>query len=292
MNTCTDRWLRGGHYDFALKAVFFFVILLMLLPLLFMIVGLPFEWSQALGLPLVALVAAFVAMHGIRTTGPANTAVLLTISGAIGFAAEAVSLRTGTVFGSRYRYPPEMWEGGMLMDVPLAIPLFWAVFVYVGYSVVNSFLCWMGRDKPARGQPGAFLLPALVIADALVIVAIDLFMDPLLTLRGNWVWEAKGGFHGVPVGNFTGWFMVCVLVCGIFRTVEYFRGRRIGIPAAVHLMPVVAYGVLALGFVFYGFWTGMYRVTAVGAVAMGSIVALNLALYAVSGAKLSRCNPI
>lgn len=234
------------------------------------------------GPPLVLLVAVFVLLHGVRTIGVRRLTVLLLASGATGFAAEVVSLRFGTLFGSQYIYPPEMWTGGILLGVPLAIPMFWSVYIYIGYSVVNSFVLWIGGEAPRRHRNNGRLLPLLLLADGIVVVAMDLFMDPLLAYRGNWVWAEKGAFFGVPVGNFAGWFMVTVLSTIWPRGWEYFFPREPTVAAdTLRLMPVMAYAILAAGFAFYAAWIGEYALAVVGIFSMGLVVILNLLCFAV-----------
>ena len=257
----------------------------MVLPLFLNMAGLPDWVSLTLGPPLVCLTIAFVALHGKLTLGGRRTAGLVVIVAAAGFAAEYASLHWGTIFGSRYSYPPDRWPGGSVCCVPLLVALFWAVYVYIGYAVVDSFMRWLGVGKPAHDSGRAadiLILPLLVAADGIVVTAIDLFTDPVLVFRGNWVWEEAGVFFGVPLGNFTGWFLVVVAATGLFRTLEFFRPAPApAAPDALHLMPVVIYGLLAFGFAVYSLRI-MDRpaLTVVGTLAMGAVVVANAVCYA------------
>jgi putative membrane protein len=65
-----------------------------------------------------------------------------------------------------------------------------------------------------------------ILLDGLVVVALDLFMDPIAVKSGDWTWLEGGPYFGIPIGNFIGWFFVVVLAMGTFRAVEYFFPRK------------------------------------------------------------------
>ena len=41
----------------------------------------------------------------------------------------------------------------------------------------------------------------------LVMTAWDLVMDPIMVAGGNWVWDVKGAYFGIPLQNFWGWWL-------------------------------------------------------------------------------------
>jgi uncharacterized membrane protein len=36
----------------------------------------------------------------------------------------------------------------------------------------------------------------------LIMTAWDLIMDPIMVAGGNWVWDVKGAYFGIPLQNF------------------------------------------------------------------------------------------
>jgi putative membrane protein len=233
--------------------------------------------TQAVGL----LALLFTALHGACTIGWRRLAGFAFTAAWIGYWAEVYSLRWGSLFGCSYRYPPERWHD-LVLGMPISVALFWAVFVYGGYSITNSFLVYLGADKPsrARGSTPLLLVP-LVLADATLVTAIDVYMDPICTARGSWVWEEAGPFFGVPIGNFVGWFAVSFLAAGTFRLFEYLRpgGRDLLSPGG-HLAPVAAYGLLVVMFTTYTLSIGRPQIALTGIFAMGPAIVLNLVCYA------------
>lgn len=198
--------------------------------------------GSLLGLLALLLPVVLVALHSSWTLTPPRGILFLLLAATAGLAFEIVGLRFETMFGGQYHYhapDPALW------GVPVAIVLYWAVFIYTGYSVVTSFLCWQGRRKPDIRRPEVGFLGGLVLLDGLVTVAIDLFLDPLQVRAGHWSWTAGGPYFGVPIGNFVGWFFVTVLVTGIFRTYEYCRPRPASlIDPPMYLLSVTGYGMI------------------------------------------------
>jgi len=97
--------------------------------------------------------------------------VLVGLATATGMAAEWVGTRSGAIFGGLYVYHGTGWK---LASVPLDVPLFWAVFIYAGYSLNSAALCWLGAEKPSRHRRGAgWLLGLLVLGDAAEAECLD-----------------------------------------------------------------------------------------------------------------------
>jgi hypothetical protein len=62
---------------------------------------------------------------------------------------------------------------------------------------------------------------------AFVMVQWDVVMDPSgSTLARAWVWYGGGGYFGVPLSNFLGWFLVTYLYYQAFSLLLYARGTR------------------------------------------------------------------
>lgn len=197
----------------------------------------------------------FVVCHGWRTLGGRQASVLLALAAMAGFLAELVSVHGHSLFGGAYHYPPERWKG-MVAGVPLAAAVFWAVFIYTGHAVVNAFRVFARPSDTlipgASARKEIFLVPLLAAADAWVVTSMDLYLDPITTLRGNWVWIDGGAYFGVPVGNFAGWFAVSFTVCALFRAYGCFRAEAPQTTGGfVHLTAGLSYLLLAVMFTVY-----------------------------------------
>ena len=243
-------------------------------------VGIPVAARGPTPLLHCVLATTLATLHAVHVLGPRRGAALLLTGGAVGFAAEQIGMRTGLLFGGHYVYR----DGPVcLAGVPVYILCYWMVFVHVGYSLTNALLFWLGRRKPGT-DGGTAPLPALVgvaALDAAVITLIDIVLDPLVTRLGWWRWPGGGSHHGVPMGNFLGWFLVVGIASGAFRTYECFRplehaDRR----AAAHLIPVVGYVLLAAMLVAWAFQYGLGDLAWEGIAAMGLTGAVYAGVFA------------
>lgn len=163
------------------------------------------------------------------------------------------------------------------MDVPVLVPMFWAIFIYTGYSLTNSFLFWLNKNKPNKQQKNIFLIPVLMIIDGLSVVVIDLILDPICVKLGNWIWLDHQQYFGVPFNNFFGWFIVTLIITGIFRLFEYFNElKQSNLYKSVFLIPVLWYGILSLVFISFAVYFKIYFLLVIGFGVMLPVVALNI----------------
>ncbi len=157
------------------------------------------KWAAPAFLFLAALIV-------LLTTEPSGLARLLTAS-VIGFAAEAIGVRYGFVFGA-YSYTGEL--GPQLFGVPLAMACAWMALV-----------AYADQMLPDR-------LPVAVraVIAALWLTAIDLVIDPLAAGElGYWRWQERGAYYGIPASNFAGWFTVSLSIFGLIGLL-FGRGQQ------------------------------------------------------------------
>jgi len=83
-----------------------------------------------------------------------------------------------------------------LGDVPLVIGFGWGAIIYSGFVLGGTF----GLSDRAR--------PAFV---GLYALHVDLAIDAVAIRVPFWSWLPPGVWFGVPLGNFTGWFLVASL---------------------------------------------------------------------------------
>ena len=132
--------------------------------------------------PLFLFVAGGIALVSERS----QRAALLSAA-AIGFVFELIGLRTGFPFG-RYIYTGTLAPA--LLGVPIAIGCAWlTLFAFVRQWTTNI---WIGAG---------------------LFTATDLLIDPVASgVLGYWRWTSPGPYFGVPLTNFAGWYLVCVLI--------------------------------------------------------------------------------
>ena len=128
----------------------------------------------------------------LRTSGLRSGLLLLAV-GVYGFGIEILGLTTGLLFGD-YKYTAVLGPG--MFGVPYALVSSWmvvtafAVFLLVYLGIPRKW--WVFFGPP-------------------VMVILDLILEPAATgPMGAWIWESSGGYYGVPINNFVGWFIASI----------------------------------------------------------------------------------
>lgn len=215
-------------------------------------------------LTVITVVTFFAASaaHALVWRGAAWAALLVTASAGTGLLVEALGTATGVPFGE-YRYANSL--GWQVLDVPVVIPLAWAMMAYPALLVSRRLVSGVA---------------ARIVVAAVALASWDLFLDPQMVDAGHWRWTdatpALPGVPGVPLSNYAGW-LVTALVLMTVLTVLLPEKREHPhapvddrVPYALYLWTYVS-SVLA-NLVFFG----RPVVALVGGVGMG-VVALPLA---------------
>ncbi len=146
---------------------------------------------------LFLILAGLIVLVGVRSW---RGAAALACVALLGFVVEAAGSYTGIPFGV-YAYTDALQP--QLFGVPLVMGFAWMSLI--AYA----------RELFARTRLPAWLE---VAAAALWTTVIDLVIDPLAANQlGYWRWSGAGLYYGIPLTNFAGWFVVCLLACGLFR---------------------------------------------------------------------------
>ncbi len=232
---------------------------------------------------LYLLPALTLLLHAFWTLGALRGGVLFTLGALMGWFFEVVGLKYGTFFGGDYVYGMNMIS---LAGVPVAVIIYWATFVYVGYAITNSFLVWTKQNKPDISRGNISFCLMLVVLDGIIVMALDLFMDPIMVHQGAWTWLQGGSYFGVPLGNFVGWFTITAIVTGIFRMWEYLKPiKHIYIERSVFLIPVISYAGGAVAFLYAAWQLEMGSFIWIGGFLMIALILINLGMYVSSSKK-------
>ncbi len=257
--------------------VFYFLIFVIAIKIAGDLAGIRLEENYLLfkilffALPVVILV-----LHSLIALSLKRSILFIFLAVITGTIMEYIGLKDGTFFGGHYIYKPQI----ALFNVPINVILFWAVFIYTGYSITNSFLFWLKHKKPNFKIGNFWLLLLTIVFDSLFVVALDLFMDPIAVKSGSWKWLEGGQYFGVPVGNFIGWFIVTIIVTGIFRIMEYFfPEKETNYNKSIFIIPVLSYGLLALSFCFKAINFYMFNLAILGSLFMLPTVIINLFFF-------------
>jgi uncharacterized membrane protein len=203
MISAGSAWLRRATW------ILFVTFLLAVVAL----AGMPSPIAQALAGGGIVIALA----HGARVYGGPGILLFLAICLVVTIAIENLGIATGFPFG-HYHF-----------EVAAALPYIGAVPIIVGplYFAMGYF-SWIVAslllDDADLHLDRPFNVVALPLIAAFVMVQWDVVMDPPnATLYKAWIWHDGGGYFGVPLSNYAGWYLTVWLFYQAFALAVYFR---------------------------------------------------------------------
>ena len=175
--------------------------------------GEPTSTAQALALAAVP----FALGNGALLYGWSRILLFLGLCVVVTFSIENLSIATGFPFG-HYHY-----------EVGAGLPYVGAVPLIIGcLYFVMGYASWMTAcllfDETSLNPRRPFEAIALPIVAAFVMVQWDVVMDPSnATLSHAWIWHGGGGYFGVPLSNFFGWFLTVWVWFQLFALYLYHK---------------------------------------------------------------------
>src|SRR6266567_3057186 len=136
--------------------------------------------------------------------------------------------------------------GPKLFLVPLLIG---PAYFGTGYLAWVLATVLIGDVRPKGSWFTTFAVPFIA---SFMMVAWDLGMDPTSsTIRHLWIWEQGGGYFGVPLTNYLGWFFTVYVFFQFFALYLRFRkasrnGEEPTLPRSYYAQAIVMYAVIGL----------------------------------------------
>jgi putative membrane protein len=220
--TNTILWVLAGAYAVALIA------------------NISFGLSIPIAIVLLISVA-FALIHGAVRYGWRGIVVFIVICLVVSNILENTSILTGFPFG-HYHYTDKL--GPKLFLVPILIgPAYFA----------NGYLAWVIGNVllgDLRRGAGAFATFAVPFIASFLMVMWDLTFDPRAsTIQQQWIWEQGGGYFGVPLTNYLGWFFTVYVFFQLFALFVRYRSRddeARTLPRSHYAQAVLMYAVIGL----------------------------------------------
>ncbi|MGC9020596.1 MAG: carotenoid biosynthesis protein [Candidatus Methanodesulfokora sp.] len=151
-------------------------------------------------------------MPSIGARGPADLALLMSfilsvlfmlpfskkivllpfLGSSIGFLFEYIGVNYGYPFGG---YSYLKLERFSLYGVPIPIIIAWGIYVYTCYLASSYIIKGRGR----------------IFVASLLMVLLDMAVDPVMVENGIWAWREGGIWFGIPLTNFFGWYTVSIM---------------------------------------------------------------------------------
>ncbi|MCP1714968.1 putative membrane protein [Methanocalculus alkaliphilus] len=161
--------------------------------------------------------------------------LLLIILSIIPLIIEAQAIVTGLPYGE-FHYSDDL--GLRLFDlVPLTVAFAYLPILLGAFTIASH----LAGTHPWR----------LITGSALLLVLIDLAIDPAIVHAGLWIWPGGGVYYGVPAINFLGWLLTGLIYSGILylgMRERLMEQRPIAIGMASSLLLIIA---LWTGYLLY-----------------------------------------
>jgi uncharacterized membrane protein len=172
--------------------------------------GLPPIRGQMVAM-LTLLAFVFTLIHALVFLGWTRLLWLFGLTFVISILFESVGVETGLIYGP-YHYTDQL-GARFLGLVPYLIPVAWFMMIYPSQIIAEGLV---GARTP-KGWRRELKIAGL---SAVVMTAWDVVMDPIMVRMGNWVWDVKGGYFGVPLHNYIGWLATTFTIYILFRILE------------------------------------------------------------------------
>src|ERR1700674_657444 len=213
-------------------------------------------FSPALTIPVVMATAVFAFIHGALRYLWSGVLAFLVVCLVVSNIFENTSILTGFPFG-HYHYT----SGPKIFLVPWYIGLSHFATAYLAWTVA---IVLIGDVRRASNWITTVGVPVI---GAAVMVMWDLTFDPTAsTIKQFWIWEQGGGYFGVPLTNYVGWFFTVYVFLQLFALFLRFLGaadpEARPLPAPYYAQAVISYAVVGLTAVLsYLVFTGNTVVT-------------------------------
>ena len=152
-------------------------------------------------------------LHGAMIWGWLNIITFVIISFFIGIFIEIIGTKTGLIFGGKYEFNLKLSPGPSISGIPLIIPLSWSGLTYM---ILNYCELVLGGSFYSLSNQNITLL----FLPSILMVLLDLILDPIAVDEKRWSWKKSGVYYGVPLLNFVGWLFTTFLILFIFQLIQ------------------------------------------------------------------------
>ncbi|RDD53410.1 MAG: carotenoid biosynthesis protein [Candidatus Korarchaeota archaeon NZ13-K] len=175
----------------------------------------------------LSMLLLFVVSVALMSSRMRLIPLLPLLASAIGFSFEYIGLNFALPFGS---YSYLRLRGFALQGVPVPVIVAWGVYAYTCYLAASHLTS--GRMK--------------LLSASLLMVLLDLALDPVMVERGLWKWNAGGEWFGVPLTNYAGWFLVSILSMALYALISGGRDLNVRLPHQAYIPYLSSYLVILM----------------------------------------------
>lgn len=159
----------------------------------------------------ILLFLIIIVIHGWKTLGPRELLVFFLIANSIPLLYEYTDgLGFGGLVGCASIYS-DILGPKFFSKVPYVIPLVWALLLYCAFTMTNIIfhrLRTTHKLKEAASLRWFLKIIGMGLTAGLIMVSLDLLVDPMMVAMGAWRWSIVGSYFGIPVWNFEAWLEI------------------------------------------------------------------------------------
>ncbi|KXH76120.1 MAG: hypothetical protein AM326_07680 [Candidatus Thorarchaeota archaeon SMTZ-45] len=184
-------------------------------------------WVSALFIVLLSVPSYYFL---IRWIGVKWGLILIVFFGIFPIIVEAIGITTGLPYGEFYYSD---WMGFKIFGlVPWSVAFAFAPLIF-GSLTISTKLIYDWRLH--------------LVLSAVILVLVDMVLDPAAVVLSIWVWLTPGPYYGIPITNYIGWFLTAFIASIIlYYFLQRIKQIQIEIPIEVS----------SSLFISLSFWTG------------------------------------
>ena len=156
----------------------------------------------------------FIALiyHSVILFGLYNAVLFFITSTLISLVNEIIGMKFGIPFGGIFKYNKSK-NGPIFLGVPIFILITWFGLTYMSFVFSIYFFNYQNY---VISELNPLILLKFSLFPSFLMMCIDIILDPIAVNEERWVWNQPGSFYGIPILNFTGWFLNALLILTTF----------------------------------------------------------------------------
>ncbi|MBD3408369.1 MAG: carotenoid biosynthesis protein [Candidatus Lokiarchaeota archaeon] len=198
-------------------------------------------WVSALFIVAIALPSYYFLY---RWTTPVRAVVIILLFSIFPIIIESIGISTGFPYGP-FEYTEQMGYK-ILGLVPWSVAFAFAPLVLGSITIANKI-----TNRAILAIP----------LSALLLVIVDLILDPAAVVLNIWVWGIPGPYYGIPLTNYSGWFFTALIASVMMHILiadDIFKTQDIDADVASSLLVSMAF------WTGFSFWTGLWIPVIIG----------------------------
>jgi len=209
-----------------------------LMTILLFAVGVYFSLGHILSIPIsdtlfmmigILLFLIIVVIHGWKTLGSRGFMVFFLIAYSISMLYEYTgALGFGGLVGCTVQYS-DILGPKFFGKTPYVIPLTWTAFTYCAFTMTNIIfnrIKTTSKSEETASSRWFLKIVGMGIVTGLIMVSLDLIVDPVMVSMGAWSWSYQGSYYGIPLWNYEGWIEIPAVIFLLYSVYLYMIKRN------------------------------------------------------------------